>query len=331
MTVKCSIYGLGVYFNLAIACLADLPFAESIDVRIEIGTLPVGVDALESLGFEEFYVSGDLDEHGTPEFRVSRMYKSGFIRMAYADGVVFVMNGLGTQVWVIIPHDQTVEDVSACLLGPVMGVVLRLQGIVCLHASAVAVDGRAIALVGISGAGKSTTAAAFARLGYPVLTDDVLALTDCIDHFLVRPAYPQVRLWPESVAGLFGSADALPRMMPGWDKRFLSLQQPGYRFQSESLQLAGLYFLEPRGKSNHASAIEAVNPAEALMTLVSDSFATNFQDKPRRAVEFDLLGRLVATIPLRRISAPDNLAEIDNLCRAIAQDVRVQCVTAEAL
>ena len=212
-----------------------------------------------------------------------------------------------------------------------MGVLLRLRGITCLHASAVVVEGRAIGLVGVSGAGKSTTAAAFARLGYPVLTDDVLALTDCADHFLVRPAYPRVRLWPQSAAGLFGSADALPRMIPGWDKRFLSLEQPGYRFQSESLPLAALYFLEPRGKNKNVSVIEAVNPSEALMTLVSDSFATNFQDKPRRAAEFDLLGRLVATIPLRRISAPDDLARIDDLCSAIAQDVRVQCATAEAL
>lgn len=331
MTIKCSIYGLGVHVNLPLACLAGLPSADSIDVHIDIGMLPEGVDALKGLGFDEFYVSSDLDEHGTPEFRVSRIRDSGFIRMAYADGLVFVINGLGTQVKVSLPHDQRVEDVSACLLGPVMGVVLRLQGIVCLHASAVAVDGRAIALVGVSGAGKSTTAAAFARLGYPVLTDDVLALTDCISHFLVRPAYPRVRLWPQSVAGLFGSADALPRMMPGWNKRFLSLQQPGYRFQSEPLPLAALYFLVPRGKNKHVSAVEAVNPAEALMALVSDSFATNFQDKPRRAAEFDLLSRLVATISLRRISAPDDLARIDDLCSAIAQDVRIQCATAEAL
>ena len=329
--MKCTVYGLGLQINVPVNALAGLPQPEKIDVFVDVFDMLAFSTATTGMSSTEFYVSFHCDAQGVPEFRASRLHPSENLRVSYSSGLVFDLDAKGRQISVYLPAGQSNDDLAPPLLGPMMGVLLRLRGITCLHASAVAIGGRAIGLVGPSGAGKSTTAAAFARLGYPVLTDDVLALTDCINHFLVSPAYPRVRLWPESVDGLFGSADALPRMMPGWDKRFLSLQQPGYRFQSESLQLAGLYFLEPRGEGNHPSGIEAVNPAEALMTLVSDSFATNFQDKPRRAVEFDLLGRLVATIPFRRISAPDNLAEIDNLCRAIAQDVRVQCVTAEAL
>ena len=331
MAVKCNVYGLGLQINVPLDALAGLPQPEKIDVYVDIADTSALINASVGMIAEEFYVSLDCDAQGVPEFRASRLHPGGNLRVANSDGFVFDLDAQGKQVSVYVSPSQAIDDLAPALMGPMMGVLLRLHGITCLHASAVVMDGRAIGLVGASGAGKSTTAAAFARLGYSVLTDDVLALTDCDDHFLVRPAYPRVRLWPQSVAGLFGSADALPRMMPGWDKRFLSLQQPGYRFQSESLPLAALYFLEPRGEGNHVSAIEAVNPAEALMTLVSDSFATNFQDKPRRAAEFDLLSRLVSTIPLRRISAPDNLARIDDLCSAIAQDVCAQCPTAEAL
>ena len=42
-----------------------------------------------------------------------------------------------------------------------MGFVMLLRGIVCLHASAIAIDDEAIALLGPAGSGKSTTAAAF--------------------------------------------------------------------------------------------------------------------------------------------------------------------------
>lgn len=331
MAVNCIIYGLGLQFNVLLDALTGLPQSEKIDVYVDIADSSGPVIANAGMTAAEFYVSVHCDAQGVPEFRASHLYPGGIIRVAYSDGFIFDLDAQGQEISAYVPPGQLFDDLVPALLGPVMGILLRIRGITCLHASAVAVDGRAIGLVGASGAGKSTTAAAFARLGYSVLTDDVLALTDCDDHFLVRPAYPRIRLWPQSVAGLFGSADALPRMMPGWDKRFLSLQQPSYRFQSESLPLAALYFLEPRGEGDHVSAIEAVNPAEALMTLVSDSFATNFQDKPRRAAEFDLLSRLVATIPLRRISAPDDLARIDELCSAIAQDVRVQCATAEAL
>ena len=328
MAVKCIIYSLGVQINVPLDALAGLLYSGKIDVYIDVVDTFALINASAGKVAQEFYVSSNCNAQGVPEFRASRLRPGENIRIAYWDGLVFDLDSQGKQISVYVSSGISIDDSVPALLGPMMGLLLRLRGIICLHASAVVIEDRAIGLVGVSGAGKSTTAAAFARLGYPVLTDDVLALTDYVDHFLVRPAYPRVRLWPQSVAGLFGSLDALPRMMPGLDKRFLSLQQSGYHFQSEPLPLAALYFLEPRGEVNHVSAIKAVNPAEGLMKLVSDSFATNFQDKPRRAAEFDLLSRLVATIPLRRISAPDDLQRIDDLCSAIAEDVRVQCVTA---
>ncbi|MGB3655490.1 MAG: hypothetical protein WBA41_30365, partial [Rivularia sp. (in: cyanobacteria)] len=58
--------------------------------------------------------------------------------------------------------NNTLEEVTAGLVSSVMGCALRLQGIPCLHASVIAVDNRAIAIIGAKGAGKSTTAAALA-------------------------------------------------------------------------------------------------------------------------------------------------------------------------
>ena len=43
-----------------------------------------------------------------------------------------------------------------------------------------------------------------------VLADDIVALSEQGEILRVRPAYPQLRLWPESVAFLYGSSDALP-------------------------------------------------------------------------------------------------------------------------
>src|SRR5271156_6758875 len=82
----------------------------------------------------------------------------------------------------------------------------------------------------LRGAGKSTTAAAFARRGFAILSDDVSALWDCRPPFLLQPAYPQLRLWPSSVRLLFGADDALPPLTPNWDKRGLDLSTPVHRF-----------------------------------------------------------------------------------------------------
>ena len=114
------------------------------------------------------------------------------------------------------------RDTATYLLGPVLGFVLRLRGIACLHASAISIDGRTVLLLGPAGSGKSTTAAAFACKGCRVLSEDVCALHCTPDGIFVQPGYPRLRL-PNSVGMLFGAQDALPLLTPNWNKRFLDL------------------------------------------------------------------------------------------------------------
>ena len=71
-----------------------------------------------------------------------------------------------------------------------------------IHASAVVLDHGAIAFLGGSGWGKSTLANAFHREGHDLLTDDVLALDLHQTPPLVRPAFPQQRLWSEAATAL---------------------------------------------------------------------------------------------------------------------------------
>ncbi|MES2979222.1 MAG: hypothetical protein V4731_12430 [Pseudomonadota bacterium] len=252
-----------------------------------------------------------------PTLRALRGRQSGDIHLHYLDGTNVSIKVSGSHVRASTPPGQTIEDTAAYLLGPVMGLVLRLRGIHCLHGSAVAIDGRAVAFVGPSGAGKSSTAAAFARLGYPVLTDDVLALTDMGKRFEVRPAYPRVRLWPEAATALFGG---LPKMTPTWEKRFLALDGDHYRFQAEPLPLAAIYFLDPRLSVQGAPQVASVAPAEALLRFVGDSYAANYVYHSVRPAEFEMFSRLVTSVPLRRIAAADDFASIDAFCESILAD-----------
>ena len=321
MSVECTIFGLGVRVNLALDSLSAMPMASQIDVDVIFGSLPFGSRDAAGTEIEEFYVSPQRGEAGQPSIQVVRLLKSGATRMSYDDGTVFVISEYATHIWAITPPGQTAEDTAAYLLGPIIGAVLRIRGILCLHGSAVAINDRAVALVGVSGAGKSTTAAAFAKLGYPILSDDILALTDYQDSFAVRPAYPRVRLWPESVAGLFGSADMLPCMTPNWSKRFLGLNEPGYHFQAEPLELAAVYFLAPRVELGSGGfVVEEMVASAALMALLSDSYAANYLYKPSRAHEFQVLSRLVQSVPIHRVAATNDFTRINEFCDAIVQD-----------
>lgn len=320
MPATYSVYGLGLRVNLPIAGLGGLAAAKQIDVCMSLGSMPPHLKANLDAPLRECYVSPELDECGEPEWRVFRLLESGDFRFVYSDGTIIVVDAQGSRVWATWPVTASVEDTATYLLGPILGLVLRLRGITCLHASAVAIGDQAIALVGPSGAGKSSTAAAFARLGYAVLAEDVAALSDHGDRFKVQPAYPRVRLWPAAVQSLFGSADALPRITPGWDKRFLDLNGRGFRFQRDPLPLAAVYLLGDCSAGQAMPIVETVSPKEGLMTLVSDTYATRYLDRSQRAQEFDLLGRLVAKVPLRRVNPRADMARIPELCEAILAD-----------
>ncbi len=319
MSISWSIYGMGVQADAAIAGLAGLPEPERVDLRLSLGSTPPGIDSIPADEWQLHFVSSRQQEDGGPTIRVCRLSQPAYFRLAYADGTVFFVDARGEAVWATWPQTATLEDTATYLLGPVLGFVLRLRGVTCLHASAVAIDGRAVALVGPSGCGKSSTAAAFARLGYPVLTDDIAALSEDGNRFKVQPAYPRVRLWPESVQALFGRAEALPRITPTWEKRFLDLRGGDHRFQPHPLPLAAVYFLEPR--SDGASPrVEAIGGRAGLMSLVAHSYATRLLDNSMRRREFESLARLAAAVPMRRVTPSADFTRIAELCETIVDD-----------
>ena len=266
------------------------------------------------------YVSPILDVQGYPNLSVATLAKDPYIGLFYSDGARFAIDLEGREVLADWPENYTFEDACTYLLGPVLAFALRLRGVTCLHASAVVVNGRAIVLFGPAGAGKSTTAAAFALKRYSVLSDDVAVLADLGDRFLVQPGYPRINLWPDSVRTLFGSEDALPRITPTWEKRYMTLDQNGGQFQSSPLPLGAIYILGEREAELTAPVIEEVVGSEAIMTLVSNTYVNYLLDRDMRAREFDVLSRLLAGVPVRRVRPTADTSKIFALCESIAAD-----------
>jgi hypothetical protein len=88
----------------------------------------------------------------------------------------------------------------------VLPAALPLFGMEPLHGSAVEVEGGALVMLGVSGCGKSSTAAAFASLGYSILSDDACALDADADLW---PGPPLVNLrWRGSRLPVVGEYNA---------------------------------------------------------------------------------------------------------------------------
>jgi hypothetical protein len=315
-----SIYGLRVQSNRPIPRVGHSATAKETDLRVSLGTKS---DFPSTAGERAWYASDHRDERGVPALVISKSCDDAWFHLRYSDGTEFVVDNLGTRLWAAWPEHLTVEDTATYLLGPVMGFILLLRGTHCLHASAFDVGGRAVALVGPAGAGKSTTAAAFAKLGYAVLSDDVVTLAaEKNGAFHVHPAYPCIRLWPESVEGLFGSADALPLLTPNWDKRYLDLEGDRHRYQADPLRLAAIYVLAERSASDDTPRVEAIAPQLAMIELVGNAYAPRLKDRAARAAEFEVLSRVMETVPVRRAIPNADLGNVDRLCEVILDDIR---------
>jgi hypothetical protein len=320
------VYGLRVVANIALPGLPVRLDSDAFDVRIQLKdwtTFP----ATFRESVEIFNTSSNDTTDGQPNLRVSLLSGGDYFAFFYSDGVHFTLERRGCHVWGDWPENYTLEDACTYLLGPVIGFVLRLRGVTCLHASAVAVGEHAIALVGFPGAGKSTTAAAFANCGFSVISDDVAALADDGESFLVQPGYPRVNLWTDSVRALFGSAEALPRITPTWNKRYMALGSHGLGFAAKPLPLGVIYLLGEREEALAAPIIEEMAGGDALAGLVANTYVNYLIDRDMRSREFDVLSRVATGIPIRRVRTPDDPSAVFDLCRAITADVRQLTVT----
>ncbi len=320
MTFFYSAYGLCLRADLPLPGLAVLDSVPCVDVKVWLDAKPDWLDQLTDGVPEVFQTSPSRNERNEPVLTVCKLAGGDYFQLQYADGTEFVVDRCGKRIWAHWPHPLTLEDTVTYLVGPVLGFVLRLRGVICLHASAVAVGEQAIGLLGSTGAGKSTTAAAFALQGYAVLSDDVAALQERGDAFQVLSGCPRVGLWPDAASALFGSANNLPLLTPNWGKRYLALDENGHRFQREPLPLTAIYVLSRREGDRTSPVIESEPAASGLMTLVSNSYVNLLLDREMRAREFQSLSRVLDRVPMRRVTSGDDPARLPELCHAILAD-----------
>jgi hypothetical protein len=356
LALSYSVFGLVVHSNLPLpgvplanptdspnTFLSDFPSLElhlgiSPDhfvVRSRVSDGPAG-----ALADELLYTSAYLDEADQPVLRIWKVKDDSFLRLDYCDGTQFWLDRSRQHLWATWPDHLSLQNTLSYVLGPVFGLVLRLRGVTCLHASAVAFGDQSVVFVGSEGAGKSTTAAALAKRGHPVLSDDIAALalstrtapagsaepqshTSAAAHsgdcFYVLPAYPHLCLWPDSADMIHGPHEQLPRLTPDWDKRRLTLGTAGTSFATGALPLAAIYLFADRA-SDSAPRVSLAPAKVALLTLVANTYANNLLDRAMRAEEFAILDRLVSSVPVRLLTPHTNLTYIEQLCTAIYSD-----------
>ncbi|MGX1099871.1 hypothetical protein [Amorphus sp. MBR-141] len=123
----------------------------------------------------------------------------GWLRYTVRNVATYLVRD-GNEVIVDSPHPPETADVALFLLGSVLGFLCHQRGLLPLHASCVAFDGKVFALAGPSGAGKSTLAALLLAQGARLLSDDVTVIDSGAEGGpLVLPTFPRQKMWRDTL------------------------------------------------------------------------------------------------------------------------------------
>ena len=275
------------------------------DIRVHPGRTP----AWRGSPATPLYTSPYASTRGVP-LMTAQQGQHGF-RFSYADGTDIWIAASGREVWCAWEPPATLEDTATYLAGPVIGFVLRLRGRLALHASAVCMGAGAVALVGRHGAGKSTIAAALAKRGHPVVTDDVLHLSQAGSGWVAHPFAEHLRLWPDgAMLALGGDAD-LPRLTPTWDKRRLEVGTRGIRGTPGPVPLIATLLLDAGNPTADQPHLQSVSRAEAFVQLAANSSCSHLLTPGMRAREFDALSDVVRSVPCARAASSGRPGSFD--------------------
>lgn len=220
-----------LYKAFGLTITSDLELPELIVASDRAGMADVEIK-MEDITGEYLDLSG-----GPNDFVV----KENVVMFQIPDVATFAIQE-GNKIKVAPANDADEDEVRLLVLGTCMGSILMQRNIFPLHGSAIAINGKAYAFVGDSGAGKSTLASAFMEQGYPLLSDDVIAVSlSQGDHTpYVTPSYPQQKLWQDSLQRLNMETGRFRSVYGRVDKYCVPVPS---RFCSDPLPLAGVFEL----------------------------------------------------------------------------------------
>ena len=267
---------MGVLFGHAVA--GDVPLR-----RLRTGAAPRGTLRIER---------GAVEHHGDPVVAIEgfTIHRGGALTIACAYTGDYALDP-ATLTITVAPRDIDPDWLThriACVAVPLL---LAERGDLALHASAVAVPGGAVAFLGVSGSGKSTTAWALGEAGFPVLAEDGSVVTG-------------TELWP-GLAGvrLLGDGGKRPHHTGG--------EQP-----SAPVPLHALVLLGPRGGSE-----PRLMPIAAEDAVLQAMPHTVHAQGTSQSAAFRGVAHLARTVPVFAGTLPDDLAGAPDHAAALVEKI----------
>lgn len=204
------------------------------------------------------------------------------------------------------------EECAVYLQGTVIGMLLHQRGAAVLHASSVAVGGKAILFCGISGEGKSTLAANLSTCGYPVVSDDVCLVSFRDDGLPVIIADTRKLKLTEASIEAIGLEEA--HSDPARGLTVKSYVTPPARWEQGELPIGAIYFL----RSSGAFEIIPLALGEALQSLSRNAHRPGLvRNTGQTARYFQANARILCHAPAFVLSRRRDLAGLGETVAAL--------------
>jgi hypothetical protein len=212
--------------------------------------------------------------------------------------------------------DADLSEESLWLNGSVYSAIASINGLVPIHASAVAFEGQVFAFSAPAAGGKSTLAAALAGHGLPLFCDDtlVLDLSDP-DRVTCLPGHKRLKLRPDAIE--LTGATPEEKVSKTVDKCYA---RPAAGDSGVALPLARLIFLE----EGPDLGIKAIDGAERMVRFADDHQTAQLfaaAQQLDRAARFAHLHRLASQIKMARLERPRDRARFAESVALAAQYV----------
>ncbi len=202
------------------------------------------------------------------------------------------------------------------LEGQVFGVLLHQRGSLVLHASAVAVNGRAAVFLGPTGVGKSTTAAACYSRGYQLLDDDVVAVQFVDGTPTVAPGVPELKLKPSTADRLGIETTTAAEDEGGTGKEYHCTATDEKR---EPKPLARCYLL----RKGEELTIEEVPPADRVFSLIANTYTSGLLDDTNATTpHFRQCSRVAEQTPIQELHRTDDFSDLEEFVDLITADLQ---------
>lgn len=298
------IYGLTLESSLALPCPPSR--SRSPEVRLRRGTIRRFARARAEVPIRA----------GRPSWFRCRRLNDGSTYLQWRELFEFLISPDGRRIDYFRLKRATRESFSVYLLGQVLSFSMLAFGVEPLHGTVVVVDGKAVAFLGDCGSGKSTLGAALLARGFPILTDDVMALEERNAIWRVHPGIPRLKLFPSVARRLLGTELCKTPMNPACSKLVLSLGA-GQSFR-RAVPLGALYVLSnppARGRARPTQPrVERLSGRDAFLEVIRAAFNLSVFERARLANQFAFATRVAASVPVHRLIYPRRLSALPAVC-----------------